>query len=226
MLAGEHHGVNAVGFAVDITHGDLAFGIGPQKGQLAAFAKLRLALHHAVRIVDGRRHEFGCFVAGVTKHQALVARASVHVVVRGVVDALGDVIGLFVIGHQHGAAFVINAVVGVVVTDAFDGVTRHLDVVDMGVGGDFTGQHHQTGVAQCFSSYAGFGVLLEDCVQNRVGNLVRHLVGVALRDGFGGEEKIVCHKKAPKVKNKRCLRCFVLWEPSANALADGRFLNF
>ena len=179
--------------AVYIAHGDLAFGIGAQVGHAAVLAQLGLALHQAVGVVDWRGHQLGGFVAGVAKHEALITRAGVEVVVRGVVYALGDVIALLVIGHQHGAAFVVNAVLSVVVANALDGVTRHLDVIDMRVGGDLTGQHHQTGVAQGLGRHPGFGVLFEDCVQNSIRHLVGHLVGVALRDGLGSEEKIICH---------------------------------
>ena len=103
------------------------------------------------------------------------------------VYALGDVVGLFVIGHQHGAALVVNAVLGVVVADALDRVTCDLDVVDMCIGGDFTGQHHEAGVAQGFRRYAGLGVLFENCVKNGIRNLVSDLVGMAFGYGFRGK---------------------------------------
>ena len=195
VLGRQHHGVNAVGFAVHIAQGDLAFRVGAQKRQAAVFAQLGLALHQTVRVMDRRGHELGRFVAGVAKHQALVARANVEVVVGRVVHALGNVVALLVIGHQHCAAFVVNAVLGVVVTDALDGVARDLDVVHMRVGGDFTGQDHQTGVGQRLGCYAAAGVLLENCVQNCVRNLVGHLVGVTFRYGFRGKKIIVRHKK-------------------------------
>jgi hypothetical protein len=70
-----------------------------------------------------------------------------------------------------------------------------LNVIDVGVGGDFTGQHHQTGVAQRFGGHAGFRVLGQNGVQNGVGNLVGDLVGMAFRDGFGSEKIIVRHRK-------------------------------
>ena len=47
-----------------------------------------------------------------------------------------------------------NTVLGVVVANAFDGVACHLDVVDVRVGGDFTCQNDQTGVAQSLGSNA------------------------------------------------------------------------
>ncbi|MNV64197.1 hypothetical protein D3C71_1568280 [compost metagenome] len=158
-------------------------------------------------VIDGRGHQLGRFIAGVAEHQALVAGAGVEFVVAGVVHALGDVLALLVIGHEHGAAFVINPVVGVVVADALDGIARHLDVIYVGAGRDLTRQYHQTGIGQCLGRHAAVRVLGENSVQNRIGDLVSHLIGMAFRDRFRGEQKIaVCHKqKTPSVLGQ--LRC-------------------
>ena len=91
------------------------------------------------------------------------------------------------------AAFVVDAVLGVVVADALDGVACDLDVVDVGVGRDLAGQHHQAGVGQGFGRDAAARVLLEDRVENRVRDLVGHLVGVPFRNRFRREEEIVGH---------------------------------
>ena len=193
MLGRQHYGVDAVRLAVDIAHRDLALGVRAQERQAAVLAQLGLALDQTVRVVNRRRHQFRGFVAGIAEHQALVAGTGVQVVVAGMVHALGDVIALLVIGDQHRAALVIDAVFGVVIANALDGVARNLDIVDMGVGGDFAGQHDQTGIGQGFGRDTAAWVLLEDSVQNRIGNLVRHLVRVAFRDGFGRKEKVVRH---------------------------------
>jgi hypothetical protein len=107
------------------------------------------------------------------------------------VDALGDVRRLLVVGDQHGATFIVDAVVGVVVTDALDGVARNLNIIDVGVRRDLSGQHHQTRVAQGFGGHARARILFEDGVENGVGNLVGDLVRVAFRNGFGSEEVVV-----------------------------------
>ncbi|MNN63358.1 hypothetical protein D3C81_1787320 [compost metagenome] len=104
---------------------------------------------------------------------------------------MGDVGRLLVVSNQHGATLVVDAVFGVVVPDAADGVPRNLDVVDVGGSGNFTGQNDQARVAQRFGCDTRVGVLREDGVQDRIGNLVGNLVGVPFGDGFGSEEKIV-----------------------------------
>jgi putative ubiquitin-RnfH superfamily antitoxin RatB of RatAB toxin-antitoxin module len=193
VLTGQHHRVDAVGLAVHIAHRDLALCVGAQEGQAAVFAKLRLALHETVCVVDGRRHQFGCFIAGVTEHQALVAGARVEVVIARLVDPLRDIVALLVVGHEHGAALVVDAVLGVVVADALDGVARDLDVIDVGVGRDLAREHHQAGVAQRFGRHARAGILSVDGVEDRVGDLVGHLVRMTLGHGLGSEKKVVRH---------------------------------
>ena len=188
VLGGLHDGVDGVRAAVDVAQRDLRLGVGTQPGQAAVTAQAGLALDDAVRVVDGSRHQDRGLVAGVAEHQALVAGALVEVVVLGTVDALGDVGALFVVGNLDRAALVVDAVFGVVVADARDGVTGHADVVDVGLGGDFTGQQHQTGGAQGFGSHARLGVLGQQGVQDGVGDLVGDLVGVTFGDGLGGEE--------------------------------------
>ena len=95
------------------------------------------------------------------------------------VHTLSDVIALLVIANHDGAALVVDAVLGVVVTDALDGVSSNLDVVNVRVGGDFSCEHHQAGVGQGFSSHTAFGILGKNRIQNGVRNLVGHLVGVS-----------------------------------------------
>src|SRR5450432_2293460 len=114
--------------------------------------------------------------------EVVVAGAGVEVVVAGVVDALGDVVALLVVGDQHSAALVVDAVLGVVVADALDGVARDLDVVDVGVGRDLAGEHHQAGVAERLGGDTRARVLPEDRIEDGVGYLVGDLVGVAFGD--------------------------------------------
>ena len=182
VLGRDHHGVDAVHLAVHVPERDLRLGIRTQPRQAAVLAQLCLALHEAVRVVDGRGHQVGGFVAGVAEHQALVAGALFEVQALAFVHTLGDVLALLVIADHDGAAAVVDAVVGVVIADALDGVACDLDVVDIGAGGDFTGEHDQTGVAQRLGGDPAVFVLRENCVENRVRDLVGDFVGVTFGD--------------------------------------------
>ena len=95
------------------------------------------------------------------------------------VHTLSDVIALLVIADHDSAALVVDAVLGVVVPDALDGVPSNLDVVNVRVGGDFSCEHHQASVGQGFSSDTAFGILGKNRVQNGVRDLVGHFVGMS-----------------------------------------------
>ena len=191
MLRGQHDRVDFDRLAIDVTESDLRLGVRAQPGQAAVLTQFALALNKAVRVPDRGRHQIRGFVAGVAEHQALVAGTLVQVVFRGAVNALGDIGRLLVVGNKHRAAFVIDPVIGIVVTDTLDGVARHLDVVDVGGGGDFAREHHEARVAEGFGSYARVRILREDRVEDGIGNLVGNLVGVPFRNGFRGEEIVV-----------------------------------
>src|SRR5690606_13281867 len=80
---------------------------------------------------------------------------------------------------------------------ALDGVARHLDVIHVGGGGDSTGQHDQTRVAQRFGRDTRVGGLGQDGVQDGVGNLVGDFVGMTFGNRFGCKQEIViCHSDA------------------------------
>src|SRR5450830_1891696 len=193
MLRGQHNGVDRDRAAVDILQRHLRFSIRTQPWQAAVLAQLRLAFDDPVCVIDRSGHQFRGFVASVAEHQALVAGTLVEVEALAFVHALGDIGRLLVVGDQHGAALVVDAVVGVVVTDALDGFAGDVDVVDIGARGDFTGQHDQTGIAQGLGSDARQRILCKDGIQNRIGNLVGYFVWVTFRDGFGSKEVFIGH---------------------------------
>ncbi len=193
MLGRQHHGIDTMRLAIDIAHGHLALGIRPQERQTAILAQLGLTLHQTVCIVDRRRHQLWGFITGVTEHQALVTGAGIQIIVGRVIHTLGDVVGLLVIADHDGAALVVNPVLGIVIADTLDRIARHLDVIHMRIGGNFTGQNNQTGVAQRLRSYAREGVLGEDGIQDCIRNLVSNLIGMAFRNRFGSKEEIICH---------------------------------
>ena len=76
---------------------------------------------------------------------------------------------------------------GIGVADVVDDLARELRNVDVGGGGDLARHDADPGGDQHFAGYAAGGVLRQDRVENRIGDLVRHLVGMTLGDGFGRE---------------------------------------
>jgi len=195
MLGRDHDGVDFnrfAGFRV-VADGDLRLGIRAQPRQAAILAQFALALHQPVRVINRRRHQLRGFVAGVTEHQALVAGTHVQIQALAFVNALGDVGRLLVVGHQHCAGLVVEADVGAVVADALDGIARDLDVIDVGMGGDFAGQHYQAGIHQRFGGHAGGFVLSQDGIEDRIGNLVGNLVGMPFGYRFRSKQEGIAH---------------------------------
>ena len=114
---------------------------------------------------------------------------------------------------EHGATLVVDAVFGVVVTDALQNVAGEIDVVDDGVRGDFTGHDDKARRAEGFGRNAAHGVLREAGVEDGVGDLVGNLVGMPFADGFGSEKIFAGHMpRSPKRK---------LWKAAPNAMANG-----
>ncbi len=192
MLGGEDHCLDPFGPSVFILDGDLALGVGPQPRQAAAFADFGLALGQLVGEVDRHRHQHLGVGAGVAEHQPLVAGPLVEIEAASFVDPLGDVRRLLVDAGQHRAGLPVEAHVRGVVADFPDGLADDVRHIDPGGGGDFAGDHGHAGGDQGFAGHPGLFVLADDGVEDGVGNLIRHLVGMAFGDRFGGEE-IVRH---------------------------------
>ena len=198
VLGGEHHGVNGHRTAVLVAYGDLALAVGAQVGQQALLAHLGQAAGEPVGQGNGHGHQLGGFVAGVAEHHALISRAGLNGVLplpgfQGRVHAHGDVRALLVDGGHHRAAVAVKAHVRGVVAD----VQHHLpdDIGDghIAAGGNFTHHRHHAGGGKGFAGDPGHGVLGQDGVQHRVGDLVAHFVGMAFGNGFGGKESLHGH---------------------------------
>ena len=111
------------------------------------------------------------------------------------VDALSDVRALLVDRDDHATGVSVEAVAGIVVTDAVDRLAGDLRDVDVGRGRDLTGDHAEAGGQQRLTRDTAIWVLGEDGVEDGVGDLVGHLVGVALGDAFGSE-RVRAHAKS------------------------------
>src|SRR5690606_838717 len=125
--------------------------------------------------------------------------AGALLLVLGGVDALADVARLLADGVEHGAGVAVVAHGGVGVADIADDVADDSFVGNGGGGGDLAGHHGHAGLHQGFHGDAGVGVLLEQGVQDRIGDLVAHLVGMALGDGLGREQSCFSHGLFPVI---------------------------
>ena len=133
-----------------------------------------------------QRHQLWSFIAGVAEHQALIASALLFIL--ALVNAHGDVGRLLVNAHHHAAGISIEADTGFVIADFAQRAANDVVRVDHTFAGDFTGDHDLASGAQSLTSHPAFRILRQESIKDRVANLVRHLIGVTHRNGFGSEE--------------------------------------
>ena len=181
VLGGDDDGIHSHGAIVGIVlDGDLGLAVGTEVGELAVLANLGELVGELVGERDGGGHQLGGLVGGVAEHHALVAGASG-------VDALRDVGGLAVDGGDDAAGVAVEALEGVVVTDLTDGVADQGLEVDVGLGGDLSGDDDEAGAGEGLAGDAAVRVFGEAGVEDGVGDLVGHLVGMTFGHGLTGE---------------------------------------
>ena len=124
--------------------------------------------------------------AGITEHHALVAGALFLVFVLFVlsIHPAVDVVRLFVDHGDHPAGVAVETVFGFGVTDAVDHIAGYALQIDVRVGFDFTGHNDLTGSYQRLAGYFGLGIVRQEIVQQRVGDLVGDLVGMPFGNRF------------------------------------------
>ena len=94
-------------------------------------------------------------------------------------------------GYRDGNRIGVKAVFALGVADSADDVPRNVLVIHLGLRRDFAHDVHMTGFAGGFACTAGKRVFAKERIQNRVGNLVAYLIGMAFRDGFRGKEMML-----------------------------------
>ncbi len=184
-LPGVHVGVVLRGYhdrpdgdrpAMVVLDGDLGLAVGPQVREVALLAHEREAVGHPVGQRDRQRHELRGLVAGEPEHHPLVAGAEVI----PLVHALRDVRALLLDADHGAAGLVVEPVLRAGVADVPDRLADDVLELDIRVGGDLAEHEHEAGRGGGLTGDPGVRVLRKDVVQDRVGDLVAHLVGVAL----------------------------------------------
>jgi hypothetical protein len=157
---------------------------------------------------NGQRHEFGGFITGESKHQALVAGTLFFVQPLAFGDALRDVGRLPVDRRQDGAGVGIKAHLRGGVADFAHGLAHHFGVGDLRPRGDFAGYDHHAGFRQAFAGDPTVGVAFQQPIEDGVGNLLAHLGGLALGHGFRGEQEVFqSHNVSFALAARGALRC-------------------
>ena len=145
----------------------LRFRVGAQIGHRFAFAANDgQPLEDDVREDERRGHVLARLVAGVTEHDALVARALL--LFGGAYDALVDVGRLFVDGREHAARIAVELVFAAGVADAVDDPARHALYVDVGFRAHFARHDDESRRAERFAGDLGACVVTQEFVQDGV----------------------------------------------------------
>jgi hypothetical protein len=194
VLGRDDDGPDSLRDAALVLDRDLGLAVRAEVRELARLADLGQPPGHPVRERDRQRHQLRRLTAGEPEHHPLVPGAELE---RGCcviadlergVDALGDVGRLLLDRDQRAAGQVVEAVVGARVADFADGVAD--DSLDVDVGGrrDLAKDHHQARRRGRLAGHPGVGILADDGVKDGVGDLVAHLVRMALGHRLGGEQ--------------------------------------
>ena len=200
VLGGDDDRVDARGAVVLVVlHSDLGLAVRTEIVERAVLAHLGQTARHFMRERDGQRHELARFVAGVAEHHALVSGAVGEIValaallaLERLVDAHCDIGGLLVDGREHRAGLAVKAELRAVVADVAHDVAHDLRDVDVAARGDLAHDENKAGRGGALARDVAVGVLFENGVEHRVGDLIADLIGMAFGDAFGCEE-IVCH---------------------------------
>jgi hypothetical protein len=194
MLGGDEHGVHAawppIGVVLDR---DLALPVRAQVRQRPIPAHLGQAPRDTVREHDRHRHQLVRFVGGISEHHSLVACAQLIGLdavtgLERVVDPSCDVGRLFLDGGHGAARLPVEAEAAVVVPDLAHRAPDHFLHVDVVARRDLSKDDDHARRGRHLDRAARVRIVLQDVIQDRVGDGVAQLVRMTLGDRFGGEE--------------------------------------
>jgi hypothetical protein len=154
---------------------------------------------------DRGRHEDVRLVGRIAEHQALIAGALFALVLA--IDALRDIRGLLADDVDDAAARAVETHVRMVVADIEYGLAHQRLDIHPGARRDLARHDDDAGLDQGLAGDPAARVGRDDRIEHGVRNLVSHLVGMALGNGFGGKGKTVAHNvKYLQVlgRNSRC----------------------
>lgn len=192
VLATDDDSVNAnrhnSSTVVLVFNGDLSLGVRSQPRERAVFTGSCHGEVESVGELDGEGEVFRGFVGSISEHDTLVTSTKLLQSLL-VVQSLSNISGLGLNGVHDIACLVVETLVRAVVTNLLDGIADDFLVVEVGFCGDFAENKDQTGLGGGLAGNFGEGVFFQAGVEDGIGDLVADLVGVALTDGFGGEEE-------------------------------------
>ena len=180
--------------SVNVLQRHLAFRIRAELRRPAGVAGLGKRAQNRMRVIDRRRHQIRRVVAGKAEHHALVAGA--FVLVAGSIYALSDVAGLVV--DEAADVGMLPVKILLLVANLADRLAGNLDQLlagDRFWAAGLAGENDTVGRDQRLDAAACLRVSGQVGIDDRVGNPVADLVGVAFRHRLAGKYKIVLRQQ-------------------------------
>ncbi len=203
VLGGDYHCIDPLHPAVlPILHGHLAFAVGPQPGQQPGLPAFGEPVGQLMSIGQGCGHQLRSLITGKAEHHSLISGSDLPVIVKGVIYPQGNVRALAVNGGHHRAGVAVKAVFRPVIADFPDGFPGDSGNVHIAAGGDFPHHKYHARGGNGLTGHPGLGILLQNCVQNGIGDLVAYLVRMPLGDGFRCKNTF-CHTYIPLFSGQR-----------------------
>ena len=158
--------------------GELALGVRPEVGHQVKLvvADIGKDFQQFVAQVQRERHIVFRVATGIAEHHALVAGTLLFPM--AALYAAVDVCALLVQGAQDAAAGSVEHIIGLGIADFPDGVAHRALDVHVGLGLHFAHHHHHAGGTEALAGHLCLRILHQELVQDGVGNLVCHFVGV------------------------------------------------
>ena len=167
-----------------------------------------------------QRHQLRRLGTGTAEHHTLVT-GTAHLVI----GAHSNIrrLGMYLTKDLHSVSAETGALVGI--TDFTDHLTGNALIVHHSLGGDLTADQAEVGGDSDLAGHTGVGVLGKAGVQDRIGNGIRHLVGVTAGDTLRCKQSLfhnvlsflkdtkIPHTEGPDVRFYQILisRCRRIW---------------
>ena len=150
---------------VRVPQGEPGTGIARPKA-IAGMPYLREHLQQPMRQRQGQRHILRRILASIAEHHALVSGALGHLILAN--HAAVDIRTLLVDRRNDAAGIRVEAVLGLSVADAGDGLARNLFNIDIGTRGNLAANNHKPGRAKRFAGDLGLRILAQELIKNGI----------------------------------------------------------
>src|SRR5581483_9492094 len=217
VLRGNDDAGDARGTSVLVLDGHLRFGVGAEERSFAALSDFREILDQTVRGLDREGHQLGRLVAGVAEHHALIARALLLVQPLAFGDPLRNIRRLPLDRGDNGAGVAVEAHFRAGVADLAHDIADDFVVAHSLFARDLARDDDHARFRERLARDAAVGIAFQVRVENGVGNLIAHLVGMSLGDRLRSEKKVFrCHLPYLQAFRKKAELNFYIQEGAGN----------